>query len=137
MSSTIGDERERPLQLHKTSAFGERGSNMTTTGITPDAEWRNWEPTITTLRPATASTPKSEPGGEESFCTKANVEGIVGQSTPLQQVLRLVEMMANSDSTMLVLGETGTGKELIARAIHDRSRRKQRALVKQNCAPVP
>jgi formate hydrogenlyase transcriptional activator len=52
-------------------------------------------------------------------------------------VLQQVETVAPSDSTVLLLGETGTGKELIARAIHDRSRRKQRTLVKLNCAAIP
>jgi formate hydrogenlyase transcriptional activator len=63
--------------------------------------------------------------------------GIVGQSSALQEVLQQVEMVAGTDSTVLLLGETGTGKELIARAIHDRSRRKSRALVKVNCAAIP
>src|SRR4029077_20632781 len=49
----------------------------------------------------------------------------------------MVEMVAPSDSSVLLLGETGTGKELIARAIHDRSRRKQQAFVKLNCAAIP
>jgi transcriptional regulator of acetoin/glycerol metabolism len=53
------------------------------------------------------------------------------------QVLELEETVAASDSTVLLLGETGTGKELIARALHDRSRRKQRTLVKLNCAAIP
>src|SRR5262249_8359443 len=64
-------------------------------------------------------------------------EGIVGQSAALRQVLELVETVAPSDSTVLLLGETGTGKELIARAIHQRSRRQQRQLVKLNCAAIP
>ena len=64
-------------------------------------------------------------------------EGIVGRSSALRHVLNLVETVAPSDSTVLLLGETGTGKELIARAIHDRSRRKQRTLVKLNCAAIP
>jgi formate hydrogenlyase transcriptional activator len=55
----------------------------------------------------------------------------------LKRVLQLVETAAPSDSTVLLLGETGTGKELVARAIHDRSRRKQRTLVKLNCAAIP
>jgi len=55
----------------------------------------------------------------------------------LRNVLRLVETVAPSDSTVLLLGETGTGKELIARAIHDRSRRKDRTFVKLNCAAIP
>ncbi len=64
-------------------------------------------------------------------------EGIVGQSSALRHVLNLVETVAPSDSTVLLLGETGTGKELIARAIHERSRRKHRTFVKLNCAAIP
>jgi formate hydrogenlyase transcriptional activator len=64
-------------------------------------------------------------------------EGIVGQSSALLHVLNLVETVAPSDSTVLLLGETGTGKELIARAIHDRSKRKARTFVKLNCAAIP
>ncbi len=64
-------------------------------------------------------------------------EGIVGQSSALRHVLQLVETVAVSDSTVLLLGETGTGKELIARAIHERSRRKDRTFVKMNCAAIP
>jgi formate hydrogenlyase transcriptional activator len=64
-------------------------------------------------------------------------EGIVGQSSALLHVLSLVETVAPSDSTVLLLGETGTGKELIARAIHERSRRKERTFVKLNCAAIP
>jgi formate hydrogenlyase transcriptional activator len=55
----------------------------------------------------------------------------------LRHVLELVETVAPIDSTVLLLGETGTGKELIARAIHDRSRRKDRTFVKLNCAAIP
>jgi formate hydrogenlyase transcriptional activator len=62
---------------------------------------------------------------------------IVGNSPPLKRVLQLVETVASADSTVLLLGETGTGKELIARAIHDRSRRKDRTFVKVNCAAIP
>jgi formate hydrogenlyase transcriptional activator len=64
-------------------------------------------------------------------------EQIIGNSAALKHVLQLVETAAPSDSTVLLLGETGTGKELIARAIHDRSRRKQRTFVKLNCAAIP
>src|SRR5215813_2902813 len=69
--------------------------------------------------------------GEPAF------EGIVGQSAALRHVLDLVETVAPSDSTVLLLGETGTGKELVARAIHQLSRRRQRGLVKLNCAAIP
>ncbi len=74
---------------------------------------------------------------EEEIRSEMNFEQIVGNSPALKQVLQLVETVAPSDSTVLLLGETGTGKELIARAIHDRSRRKERTFVKLNCAAIP
>ena len=74
---------------------------------------------------------------EEEIRGEMDFEGIVGQSSALRHVLNLVETVAPSDSTVLLLGETGTGKELIARAIHDRSRRKERTFVKLNCAAIP
>jgi formate hydrogenlyase transcriptional activator len=64
-------------------------------------------------------------------------EDIVGSSDALRKVLRQVDKVAASDSTVLVLGETGTGKELIARAIHRRSRRAERAFIGVNCAAIP
>lgn len=63
--------------------------------------------------------------------------GIVGRSPALREVLHLVGMVAPSDSTVLLLGETGTGKELIAHAIHNRSRRAKQGFVKLNCAAIP
>jgi formate hydrogenlyase transcriptional activator len=74
---------------------------------------------------------------EEEIRSEMNFENIIGNSAPLKHVLELVETVATSDSTVLLLGETGTGKELIARAIHDRSRRKERTFVKLNCAAIP
>jgi formate hydrogenlyase transcriptional activator len=74
---------------------------------------------------------------EDEIRGEMDFEGIVGQSMALRHVLQLVETVAPSDSTVLLLGETGTGKELIARAIHERSRRKDRTLVKLNCAAIP
>jgi formate hydrogenlyase transcriptional activator len=74
---------------------------------------------------------------EEEIRGEMDFEGIVGQSSALRHVLNLVETVAPSDSTVLLLGETGTGKELIARAIHERSRRKDRTFVKLNCAVIP
>jgi formate hydrogenlyase transcriptional activator len=63
--------------------------------------------------------------------------GIVGQSSALRQVFHLVEMVATSDATVLLLGETGTGKELIARAIHERSLRQKETFLTLNCAAIP
>src|SRR5262245_63172511 len=61
----------------------------------------------------------------------------IGASPALRDVLEQVDIVAPTDATVLVLGETGTGKELIARAIHDRSSRRGRPFVKVNCAAVP
>jgi DNA-binding NtrC family response regulator len=74
---------------------------------------------------------------EEEVRTAGDFEGIVGQSSALRQVLQLVGTVATSDSTVLLRGETGTGKELVAQAVHGRSRRKNRTLVKLNCAAIP
>ena len=74
---------------------------------------------------------------EEQIRSEMGFEQIIGSSPALKHVLQLVETVAPSDSTVLLLGETGTGKELIARAIHDRSRRRERTFVKLNCAAIP
>jgi formate hydrogenlyase transcriptional activator len=74
---------------------------------------------------------------EEEIRTEMHFGQIIGTSPALNHVLQLVETVAPSDSTVLVLGETGTGKELVARAIHEHSRRKNRTFVKLNCAAIP
>jgi formate hydrogenlyase transcriptional activator len=74
---------------------------------------------------------------EEEIRSEMGFERIIGNSPALRHVLQLVDTVAPSDSTVLLLGETGTGKELIARAIHERSRRKDRTFVKLNCAAIP
>lgn len=78
-----------------------------------------------------ANSRAGDTGGDREFV------GIVGQSSALLRVLALVEMVATSNATVLLLGETGTGKELIAKAIHERSRRRKESLVTLNCAAVP
>ncbi|HZC34847.1 MAG TPA: sigma-54 dependent transcriptional regulator [Chthoniobacterales bacterium] len=63
--------------------------------------------------------------------------GIIGQSAAWRQIIRQIEMVAPTDATVLVQGETGTGKELVARELHKRSRRKDKPLVRVNCACIP
>jgi formate hydrogenlyase transcriptional activator len=74
---------------------------------------------------------------EEEIQTAYNFEEIVGDSRALKQVLRQVQTVATTDSTVLILGETGSGKELIARALHSLSDRRERTFVKLNCAAIP
>jgi formate hydrogenlyase transcriptional activator len=73
---------------------------------------------------------------QEEIRAEHNFEEIIGNSDALLAVLRRVEQVAPTDSTVLIYGETGTGKELIARAIHDRSKRKNRPLLKVNCSAI-
>jgi len=74
---------------------------------------------------------------EEEIRIEYNFEEIIGESTTLKKVLKQVEVVAPTDSTVLILGETGTGKELLARAIHNLSGRRERTFVKINCAAIP
>jgi PAS domain S-box-containing protein len=73
----------------------------------------------------------------EEIKSSNNFEEIIGSSAGLRGALSKVKQVAPTDSTVLILGETGTGKELIARALHSSSRRKDRALIKLNCAALP
>jgi DNA-binding NtrC family response regulator len=75
--------------------------------------------------------PEDERGGKISF------PELVGKSAALHHVLQQVETVAPSDSTVLILGETGTGKELIASAVHRRSRRRNKPLIRVNCTSIP
>ena len=74
---------------------------------------------------------------QEEISSEHNFEEIVGNSPLLVGVLRMVETVSPTDSTVLIMGETGCGKELIARAIHSRSKRSHRPLVKVNCGAIP
>jgi formate hydrogenlyase transcriptional activator len=74
---------------------------------------------------------------QEEISREHNFEEIVGNSRALVEVLQRVETVAPTDSTVLIIGETGCGKELIARAIHSRSKRSTRPLVKLNCGAIP
>lgn len=74
---------------------------------------------------------------EEELYTEHRFEDIIGESPALKKVLKQVETVAATDVTVLILGETGTGKDLIARAIHELSSRSGHSLVKLNCAAIP
>src|SRR5579883_869355 len=70
-------------------------------------------------------------------CTEDNDQGLIGSSPALTQVLDQVRVVARTDSTVLIQGETGTGKELVASALHAQSHRRARPFVRLNCAAVP
>jgi formate hydrogenlyase transcriptional activator len=74
---------------------------------------------------------------EEEIQTEYNFEEIVGESRALKLLLKEIQTVAATDSTVLILGETGSGKELVARALHNGSTRRERTLVKLNCAAIP
>lgn len=74
---------------------------------------------------------------QERLDERYRFENIIGQSGKMQEVLRLIKKVAYTDATVLIIGESGTGKELIAEAIHHHSRRKDKPLVKLNCAAIP
>jgi formate hydrogenlyase transcriptional activator len=90
----------------------------------------------------TSSPNVSEPEADQLYLgaeisPESRFEGIVGNSAALEKVLQQVKIVAATDATVLLHGETGTGKELIARAIHNLSSRRERAFVRMNCAAIP
>jgi formate hydrogenlyase transcriptional activator len=90
------------------------------------------------LRPNTDSKIRLDIDGiDEPVNSETGFEEIIGRSSGLRRVLQMVETVAWGDSTVLLLGETGTGKELVARAIHSHSPRRDRPFVKLNCAAIP
>jgi DNA-binding NtrC family response regulator len=68
---------------------------------------------------------------------KRSFEGIIGESPPMQRIYELIETVAKSDSNILIMGETGTGKDLVARAIHNISNRRKKPFVKVDCTAIP
>jgi formate hydrogenlyase transcriptional activator len=112
----------------------------------PDSQWSadectpSWYVTRTDIDDQEST---EERLGNENIVLKEEIdrssmfEEIVGSSKPICQLLKHVEKVAPSDSTVLILGETGTGKELIARALHRRSKRANRPFIRVNCAAIP
>jgi len=74
---------------------------------------------------------------QEEFLTEHNYKEIVGRSPPIQKIIRQIELVAPTDANVLITGESGTGKELIARAIHQGGQRRERPLIRVNCAAIP
>jgi formate hydrogenlyase transcriptional activator len=83
-----------------------------------------------------SSAAQMDMGGEEVFA-RESLEGIIGRSGAIDTLCQQIKVVAPTSSTVLILGETGTGKELIARAIHNLSPRRKRPLIKVNCAAIP
>jgi formate hydrogenlyase transcriptional activator len=80
---------------------------------------------------------KKENGRQRRNLAQPTFEGAISASSALRAVLKQVELVASTESTVLILGETGTGKEPVARAVHKRSQRSSRAFVSVNCAVIP
>lgn len=108
---------------------------MTLTNI-PNLDTRDGDPHFLRAVPSSLNV-NPELDSEETIRPEAAYAGFVGRRASLQDILQLVELVAETDSTVLVLGETGTGKGLIARAIHERSRRKNGPFITLNCAAIP
>jgi DNA-binding NtrC family response regulator len=89
------------------------------------------------FEPAKIRSIQKQQVSKEELGRKIGFPGIVGQSPALHRVLLQAETVAPNDATVLILGETGTGKELIARAVHQRSRRRDKPLVRVNCSSIP
>jgi DNA-binding NtrC family response regulator len=89
------------------------------------------------MAPGTNAPAAATPDAAECGRSDSRFSEIVGHSAALRRVLQAVETVAPTDATVLLLGETGTGKEVLARAIHRRSRRSAQAFVKLNCAAIP
>jgi formate hydrogenlyase transcriptional activator len=102
-----------------------------------EAELRSSEERLRLLANAKQKLAEEKLYLEEELRTEHNFEEIIGESPAFKRILKQVETVAPTDATVLILGETGTGKELIARAIHDLSARRECAFVKLNCAAIP
>jgi formate hydrogenlyase transcriptional activator len=97
------------------------------------SEWRRQQP----QQSLTNKLAEDKPDPENEIQTQCRFEEIIGQSSALMRTLEQVEIVAPTDSTVLIFGETGTGKELVARAIHNLSPRRSNPFIKLNCAAIP
>ncbi len=74
---------------------------------------------------------------QQEFLIEKNFHGIIGESAPIQHVMKQIDLVAKTDANVLITGESGTGKELIAMAIHEASQREHKSLIRVNCAAIP
>lgn len=115
--------------------FNSQGAIVGITGAAMDiARLREWADTLEEQRNKLVHEKSYLEGEIEA---ELGFEQIIGQSTALREVLKKVRIVAPTDSTVLLLGETGTGKELVARALHGLSSRHEKSFIKLNCAAVP
>jgi len=115
--------------------FGADGSVIGITGTSMDiARFREMADRLQDARDKLA---QEKSYLESEIQTELGFEEIIGQSPALREVLKNVRVVAPTDSTVLLLGETGTGKELVARSVHALSSRRDQTFIKLNCAAVP
>src|SRR6266853_3432327 len=131
----MDSEREKQVTIVESSSFS--GVLTMTLNVLSFPDVQREDSQFVRVCRTESSGARLESCAKESSHSETNFAGIVGQSSALRQVLHLVEMVATSDATVLLLGETGTGKELIARAIHERSRRQMETFLTLNCAAIP
>jgi len=76
-------------------------------------------------------------GENQKAKERQSFEGLIGQSPSMQRIYELIETVAKSDSNILIIGETGTGKDMVSKAIHNSSTRRKKPFVKVDCATIP
>jgi PAS domain S-box-containing protein len=127
-----------PFEKELIRKDGTRVPVLVTTAVLKLSPFR-WITFVNDLRERNRQENIDQGGGEvqNNFEDQNNFEEMIGSSTAMKRVIKQVEMVAPTDATVLILGETGTGKELIARAIHRISPRRNRPFISLNCAAIP
>ncbi|MBF0235726.1 MAG: sigma 54-interacting transcriptional regulator, partial [Desulfamplus sp.] len=129
-------EREH-YKLHLEKTVETRTAELVAARLDAETKRQTAETAFSEIKRLKEQLEKERAYLQDEIKLEHNHENIIGQSDALKYVLYKVEQIAANDTTVLILGETGTGKELVARAVHQFSKRKNRALVKVNCAALP